>query len=191
LNRFIEECRREWKRLCVPDRVADEMAAELAADLAEAEADGAAPDELLGSGASDPRSFAAAWAAERGVVPPQSLPARVRRRMSVPAAIAVLTIVAAVGAALVIFASPDAAAPVAATPLPPLSAYPTKAGAARQMWVVAKTNGAVWVTESQSRASGVDIHRVGSILLIVGILGATLSLPFLFWSPRRFDTAQS
>lgn len=167
------------------------MAADLAADLAEAEADGASPEELLGSGASDPRSFAAAWAAGRGVIPPQSLPVRVRGRMSIPAAIAALTIVAAVGAALVIFASPDASAAVAATRLPPLSAYPTKAAVARQTWVIAKARGSVWVTEAPAHASGVDIHRVGSVRLIVGILGAILSVPFLFWSSRRFETAQS
>src|SRR5438128_11349072 len=64
---FVEECRREWKRLRVPDPVANEMAADLAADLEEAEAEGVSPEELLGSGASDPRSFAASWAAARGV----------------------------------------------------------------------------------------------------------------------------
>jgi hypothetical protein len=37
---FIEQCRREWKRLNVPDPLAEEMAAELASDLNEAEAEG-------------------------------------------------------------------------------------------------------------------------------------------------------
>ena len=110
MNQFVEECRREWKRLRVPDPVAEEMAAELTADLDEAAAEGASPEEVLGSAASDPRSFAAAWAAERGVVPPQSLTARLRRRSLLPVAIAALTIVAAVGAALVVFASPNASA---------------------------------------------------------------------------------
>ena len=45
---FIEECRYEWKRLGVPDAMADEMAAELEADLAEAEADGVSAAEILG-----------------------------------------------------------------------------------------------------------------------------------------------
>ena len=35
---FIEEGRYEWRRLGVPDAMADEMAAELEADLAEAQA---------------------------------------------------------------------------------------------------------------------------------------------------------
>lgn len=72
MNDFVEECRREWKRLGVPDPPAEEMAADLAADLNDASAEGVSAQELLG----DPRSFAAAWAAERGVVPP----ARRRRR---------------------------------------------------------------------------------------------------------------
>jgi hypothetical protein len=63
---FIEECRYEWKRLGVPDAMADEMATELEADLAEAEADGISAAEILGE--SDPRRFAADWASERGLV---------------------------------------------------------------------------------------------------------------------------
>lgn len=191
MSQFVEDCRREWKRLRVPDLVADEMAAELAADLDEAAAEGASPEEVLGDAASDPRSFASAWAAERGVVPARSPSARLWRRSPLPVAIAALTIVAAVGAVLVVFESPNAAAPVAALRLPPLSAYPTKAEAAQQMWVAAKARGRVWVTEADAQGSGVDIHRVGSILLIAGMAGVILSLPLLFWSSsRRFGTAQ-
>ena len=77
MNAFVEECRREWKRLRVPGSIADEMASDLAADLEEAEADGASAQDVLGSGAADPRAFAAAWATERGLVRP-----RRRRRFS-------------------------------------------------------------------------------------------------------------
>ena len=63
---FIEECRYEWKRLGVPDSLAEEMASELEADLAEAQADGVSAAEMLGE--SDPRRFAATWARERGLV---------------------------------------------------------------------------------------------------------------------------
>jgi hypothetical protein len=69
MNDFVDQCRREWKRLGVPDPLADEMAAELATDLREAEGEGVSVDELLGSSASDPGAFAAAWARERGIVP--------------------------------------------------------------------------------------------------------------------------
>lgn len=75
---FIEECRYEWKRLGVPDSLADEMAAELEADLAEAEADGVSAAEMLGE--SDPRRFAATWARERGLVP-EPAPQQRRRRI--------------------------------------------------------------------------------------------------------------
>lgn len=68
MSEFVEECRREWKRLGVPAPVANEMAADLAADLKEADAEGVSPEEVLGSSAFDPQSFAASWAAERGVI---------------------------------------------------------------------------------------------------------------------------
>ena len=48
MNEFVEECRREWRRLGVPDPVANEMAADLAADLEEAEAEGCSAEEVLG-----------------------------------------------------------------------------------------------------------------------------------------------
>jgi hypothetical protein len=79
MNDFVEQCRREWKRLGVPDPLSEEMAADLASDLREAEAEGISAAEYLGSGASDPRSFAASWATERGIVPD-----RQRRRRKPP-----------------------------------------------------------------------------------------------------------
>jgi len=72
MTAFVEECRQEWKRLGVPDGLAEEMATELESDLAEAEADGVSAAEMLGE--SDPRRFAENWARERGLVsepPPQ------------------------------------------------------------------------------------------------------------------------
>ncbi len=68
MSDFFEQCRREWRRLGVPDPVAEEMATELASDLSEAEAEGVSAQELLGRSAFDPPSFAATWAAERGIV---------------------------------------------------------------------------------------------------------------------------
>jgi hypothetical protein len=86
VNEFVEECRREWRRLGVPDPVANEMAADLTADLQEAEADGGTPEDVLGNSAFDPRRFAAAWAFARGVTsPPFPDP---QRRWSSPWAIA-------------------------------------------------------------------------------------------------------
>src|SRR5262245_18831198 len=80
MSDFVEQCRREWRRLNVPDPLAEEMAADLAADLREAEAEGVTAEELLGSSASDPRSFAASWAAERGIIPAPPTRPNTRRR---------------------------------------------------------------------------------------------------------------
>ena len=66
MTAYVEECRREWKRLGVPDLLAEEMATDLEADLIEAQADGVSASEILGE--SDPRRFAASWAEERGLV---------------------------------------------------------------------------------------------------------------------------
>lgn len=68
MSDFVEQCGREWKRLGVPDWIAEEMAADLTSDIRDAEADGISVEELLGSSASDPRAFAASWATERGIV---------------------------------------------------------------------------------------------------------------------------
>ncbi len=98
MNDFVEQCRREWKRLRVPDPIANEMAADLQADLDEAAAEGASPEAVLGSGAFDAPAFAASWAAERGFVAPEPQP-RVRSPLLVGIAVSVL--VAVVGFALV------------------------------------------------------------------------------------------
>lgn len=90
----------------MPDPVANEMAADLEADLEEAEAEGVSAEEVLGSGASDPRSFAAAWAAERGVSRPSPARERVPRRSFIHAAIAALVAIAITGAALAIVRLP-------------------------------------------------------------------------------------
>ena len=196
---FVEQCRREWKRLRVPDTVADEMAAELAADLTQAEAEGASVEDVLGS-ATDPRSFAASWAAERAVIPPPALTARLRKRSLVFAAIAALTVVTAIGAALVILASPKASAPVAAvrvptifraarapsnfvavSPAPPPPPAFRTPGLPVAVWVLRDGRGVVL---AQSNGSGVEINQVGSILLIVGIAGLIPSALFLLWCSR-------
>jgi len=68
VSQFVDECRREWSRLGMPEAEANEMASDLEADLAEARADGVSPEEVLGNGYFDPKSFAASWAMARGVV---------------------------------------------------------------------------------------------------------------------------
>jgi hypothetical protein len=93
MSDFVEQCRREWKRLGVPDPLADEMAADLSVDLEEAAAEGVSTEELLGSGAFDPVSFAASWAAERGIIPEQPSGRKTPRR---PVALVAFTAVAAI-----------------------------------------------------------------------------------------------
>jgi hypothetical protein len=93
VSEFVEQCRREWRRLGVADPLAEEMAADLASDLKEAEADGVSAAEYLGRSASDPRSFAASWASERGLLPPPSGRAEGRGR---PFALVAFTVLAAV-----------------------------------------------------------------------------------------------
>ena len=96
MSEFVEECRREWRRLGVPDPVANEMAADLSADLEEAEAEGGSPEDVLGNSAFDPRRFAAAWAVARGVTsqPAVDRPSLWRRPVAVALAafLAVLTV---------------------------------------------------------------------------------------------------
>ncbi len=112
MTTFVEECRREWKRLGVPDSIADEMATDLETDLEEAQADGVSPAEMLGE--SDPRRFAATWASERGLIAEQPPPQKRRRRwiwIAVGLAlafvfVAILGLFAAVGVSSQTHASP-------------------------------------------------------------------------------------
>jgi hypothetical protein len=151
MNQFIDQCRREWKRLRVPRDLADEMAAELAADLGEA-----TPEEVLGSDALDARSFAARWAVERGVSGrPQS------KGLLLMLAILALVALAGVGGALAISASP--------------SHLPT----AGPVWVSMPGN-EVRVTAAPVEvrfgpATRSDATRtIGSALLIAGLAGIAL-----------------
>ena len=93
MSEFVEQCRREWRRLGVADPLAEEMAADLTSDLDEAEAEGVSAAEYLGSSASDPRSFAASWASERGIIPTPPGPEQGRRR---PPALVAFTALAAI-----------------------------------------------------------------------------------------------
>jgi hypothetical protein len=104
MSDFVEECRREWKRLRVPAPSANEMADDLSADLQEAEQEGAFPEEVLGDAAKDPRAFAEAWARERGLVQPRFTD-RLRGRPALIVALALLgvvVVVALIAAALLV-----------------------------------------------------------------------------------------
>lgn len=197
MSPFVEECLREWRRLGVPDPVANEMAADLGADLAEAEAEGASAEDVLGSGAFDPRSFAAAWATERGVIP--SAPQRVStasRRWRVPAVIAAFAVVAIAGALLAFAASPSRTARVA-LPSTFLQRRVTLVVPSR-LHVIGPRRGIVVprlrfvppprvtggrIVAMEVNGSGWDLRPVGLLLLVAGIVGMTVST--LYWWPRR------
>jgi hypothetical protein len=188
VNEFVEECRREWKRLRVPDAVANEMAADLAADLDEAEADGVSAEAVLGSGAFDPRSFAAAWAAERGVIepepaaaPPPVSPAPRGRTLLVPLLFAAIALF---GAVLVIDPPQPRVTRVAvvsstARPAFPIPAPPSAfRGRPLQVGPRALTLG---------DASGFDARVLGLPFVLVGLGG----LAGWWFYHRRFPSRES
>jgi hypothetical protein len=102
MSDFVEQCRLEWRRLGVPDALAEEMAAELASDLREAEAEGVAAEEFLGSSALDPRSFAASWAAGRGIIPAPPGRGNAGRRPLILVAFTALAAIALIVAAVLL-----------------------------------------------------------------------------------------
>jgi hypothetical protein len=181
VNEFVEECRREWKRLGVPESAANEMAADLAADLKEADGEGVSPEEVLGSSAFDPRSFAAAWAAERGIVDHPRSQSRVPRVLLLGALlIVVATGVGVVAATLASESDPDVPAagptvPAGSVDVPQLLgldlmqaiaqaeslgftiefSYRDRAGAARETVI------------TQKPAAGAEVKRGAALSLVV------------------------
>ena len=110
MSDFVEQFRAEWKRLGVPDAIAEEMASDLGSDIRDAESDGISVEELLGSSASDPRAFAASWANERGVVQTRRGHASGRRgRVPLVAFIGVAAITLIVAALLLATGEPKVA----------------------------------------------------------------------------------
>jgi len=100
VHEFVEECRVEWRRLGVPDPIANEMAADLTADIEEAEAEGGSAEDVLGDSVFDPRRFAASWAGACGVTNPERAGSAPRRwpilAVTAAAFFALLTLGAAV-----------------------------------------------------------------------------------------------
>jgi hypothetical protein len=187
VSEFVEECRREWRRLGVPDPVANEMAADLTADLEEADAEGGSPEDVLGNSAFDPRRFAAAWAVARGVTGP---PNRERRSLWRPPVAIVLTVLLGaltVGAGLALLVSLRGRSFAVATRRivvgpGPIRLFPPGVGRI----VVPGPLGPFVGTPM----GGIDIHPLAWMLLIVGVVGLGL-LALLYsspWSgPRRYD----
>jgi hypothetical protein len=185
MNEFVDQCRREWRRLGVSPAVAQEMAEELAADLAE----GASVEDVLEADAADARSFAERWARERGVIEGR------RWRLRIPAALATVALVPAIaGAVLLIAASPQEPSPVTLT-APPSGVWVVKAAAPPavrervQAAAAAEENArlarALVIVGDENVSDGDSDDTLGSVLLIVGL---ALLVPLtLFWlvRPRR------
>jgi hypothetical protein len=178
VSEFVEECRREWQRLGVPDPIANEMAADLTADLEEAAAEGASPEDVLGNSAFDPRRFAAAWATARGVTghPAPRRPSR----WPAPWAIVVTglfgAMIVAAGSALFVGSSSRSIAiatrriAVAPGPIRLVAPGPGHIGGPGRFVLPFVAT---------------DIHRLAWLVLIggvVGIIGLGL-LVVLYWSP--------
>jgi len=181
VSQFVEECRREWKRLGVPDPVANEMAADLEADLQEAEAEGASAEEVLGSSAFDPQAFAASWAAERGVIQPAPVTGiRSRRRSRMPAAISVFALIAIIGAVLAIGASSSGRTRLALAP--PFAAPGLRLEVPRWRLVTpAPPPTSAQVLAVDVNGSRADLRPIGLLLLVIVFVGIILSM--LYWSP--------
>jgi hypothetical protein len=125
MSDFVEQCRSEWRRLGVPDPLAEEMAADLASDLGEAAAEGVSAEELLGSSVFDPRSFAASWAAERGIIPVTPSRENARRRPPVLVAFTAVAAIALIVTALLLLTGQPKVSIVASRTAPPHLLSPT------------------------------------------------------------------
>lgn len=181
VNEFVEQCRREWKRLGVPNGIADEMAAELTADLDE----GVSPEDVLGADAADARSFAAAWAAERDVVPRR----RKAMRIGVLAAVTALVLVVIAGALLALLASPSEGARLSIQATPHMFTGPQRVWVgppARQTIVATPPAVTPPLFRLTTRSdTGPDERTVGFVLLIVGATGLVIATIFWVAGGRR------
>jgi hypothetical protein len=148
MSDFVEQCRREWRHLGVPDPLADEMATDLASDLGDAEADGVSAEEFLGSSAFDPCSFAASWAAERGIIPEPAGEGNASRR---PLALVTFTALAAVAlvvaALLLLTGEPKVTLATSGTRLPqvPPAAPPVPLGPGHQVLRTSAATPIEWI----------------------------------------------
>jgi len=173
VNEFVDECRREWRRLGVPDPVANEMAADLTADLEEAEAEGGSPEDVLGNSAFDPRRFAASWAAARGVT---SAPAPERPslwRPPIAIALGVLLALLTLGAGLALVSGRSSSSIAFATRR--VVAGP---GPIRRLLVPR----ALGLPIVGTHVAGINVIPLALLVFIVGVVGLGLFAAW-YWSP--------
>ncbi len=183
---FVEECRREWRSLGVPDPIANEMATDLTADIEEAESEGGSAEDVLGNSFFDPRRFAAAWAGARGVTAPSapSAPSVAdRSRWHWP----VLAVTLASTSALIVLAaallvgrhSAAVAAPVSRILRVP---YSFGSGPVKPPFGIFVPGPSFGVQHS----AGFELLIL--VLLLVGVAGLGLAALYIFpWSRRRLN----
>jgi hypothetical protein len=167
VNELVSACHKEWKRLGVPNTVAEEMVTELETHLREAHADGISTVHALGPAALDPCSFAQEWAEARGVIPPANEPDSARRRqrrlplrgLSIP--------FTAFGLAVVVGA-------LMATQRPTWRHF---LGLPHLRFMGSVTGqGSFWAGPS------VELIKVGTLLLLLGIIGLIATSAFRLWT---------
>jgi hypothetical protein len=175
VSEFVQECLREWRRLGVPDAVANEMAADLSADLDEAEAEGGSPEDVLGNSAFDPRRFAAAWAVARGVTGPPIPDPAPAWRSPVTIALSVVLALLAIGAALVLAVGVRRSSVSVA-----MHRFVTGPGPIRGQIQIPGGLGPPFV---RSQIAGGNIFPIALLMLFMAIVGLAV-LAALLWSPR-------
>jgi hypothetical protein len=185
MTQFVDECRKEWQRLGVPEAVSNEMAGDLAADLAEAEAEGVSPEEVLGNGVFDARSFAASWAIARGVVSSNPQTARSVRRPPWTAALSALVSLIVGGAGLAILVVRQGAS-VAIARSVDLPFFPPRQWRIRGQHVVAGPFRPPMIF-GPTFLGGNAPDPLGWVLLGVGVIGLGLTL----WLWRPWSTERS
>ncbi len=171
MNEFVEECRREWRRLGVPDPIANEMAADLTADIEEAESEGGTAEDVVGNGAFDPERFAGSWAMARGVTAPPAISPPPRRWPLLAFGLVASMALLALGAAISVGGRQSAAAISSASRL----------GGPRSVRVVP---GSPIVLQHFPHLPVVVIAAL--LLLVVGVVGVGLAVLYLApWNGTR------
>jgi len=173
MSGFVDECRKEWDRLGVPDAVSNEMAADLAADLAEAEAEGASAEDVLGNAVFDAKSFAASWATARGVVSQAPVP---EGRSRTPWVVVVCNLVSFVaGAVGFVLITSGRGMAVASAVRGSFGLRIPRSFGPPSLWVGPHAPGSPIFLHSAG------FQALGAILLMGGVIGLCLTL--WLWSP--------
>jgi len=176
VNDFVEECRREWRRLGVPDPIANEMAADLAADIEEAEAEGGSAEDVLGNSVFDPQRFAASWAGARGVTAPQPLFDEPPKRRGVLAvALAGFGAFFALAAVALLLGRRSASAAISVRTI-----FPGRAGPYGSVGVAPSLRFPSFGPQFVVQHGGAFVLFAG-LMLLLGVVA--LGLAVMYWSP--------